>query len=93
MGVGIFIDVNEMEGLMTRRQSTYAVMACLVCFGAGMFAQTATDIVSYQSGPNGTLLDVLFDGPTMGADVDVGQLTFPPGTTSGDHTNGWTEIF
>ncbi len=35
---------------MTRRQSTYAVVACLTCFGMGMFAQTATDIVRYQSG-------------------------------------------
>jgi quercetin dioxygenase-like cupin family protein len=82
-----------MEIFMTRRQQTYAVVACLACFGAGMFAQTATDTVSYQSGPNGTLLDVLFDGPTMGADVDVGQLTFPPGTNSGDHSHGVTEIF
>ena len=79
---------------MTRRQRTYAVVACLACFWAGMlFAQTATDIVSYQSGPNGTRLDVLFDGPTMGAEVDVGQLTFPPGTNSGDHSHGVTEIF
>jgi len=78
---------------MTRRQRTYAVVACLACFGAGMFAQTATDIVSYQSGPNGTRLDVLFDGLTMGAEVDVGQLTFPPGTNSGDHSHGVTEIF
>ncbi|HJO18192.1 MAG: cupin domain-containing protein [Arenicellales bacterium] len=78
---------------MTRRQRTYAVVACLVCFGAGMFAQTATDIVSYQSGPNGTRLDVLFDGPAMGAEVDVGRMTFPPGTNSGDHSHGVTEIF
>ena len=58
--------------MMTRLQRTYAVVACLACFGAGMFAQTATDIVSYHSAPRGTRLDVLFDGPTMGADVDVG---------------------
>ena len=29
----------------------------------------------------------------MCAEVDVGQLTFPPGTNSGDHSHGVTEIF
>jgi len=62
-------------------------------FGAGMLAQSATNIMSYESGPGGTRLDVLFDGPTMGADVDVARLTFPPGTNSGDHKHGVTEIF
>ena len=78
---------------MNRRYLAYAVVACVVSFGAGALAQSATDVVSYQSGPNGTRLDVLFDGPTMGAEVDVGQLTFPPGTNSGDHSHGVVEIF
>ena len=78
---------------MTRRQLVCAVVACLVCFAAGMFAQSVTDTTSYQSRPNGTRLDVLFDGPTMGVEVDVARLTFPPGTNSGDHSHGVTEIF
>ena len=78
---------------MTRRQLVCAVVACLVCFVAGMFAQSAAEPTSYQSRPNGTRLDVLFDGPTMGVEVDVARLTFPPGTNSGDHSHGVTEIF
>ena len=78
---------------MNRRYLAYAVVACVVSFGAGMLAQSATDIMSYQSGPGGARLDVLFDGPTMGADVDVAVLTFPPGTNSGSHAHGVTEIF
>ena len=51
-----------------RRQLVYSVVACLVCFVAGMFAQSAAEPTSYQSRPNGTRLDVLFDGPTMGVE-------------------------
>ena len=78
---------------MTRRQHAVIIGACVVCFGAGMLAQSVADVASYQAGPNGTRLDVLFDGPTMGVEVDVAQLTFPPGTNSGDHSHGVTEIF
>ena len=78
---------------MNQHYLACAVVACAVSFGAGMLAQSATDIVSYQSGPGGTRLDVLFDGPTMGVEVDVARLTFPAGTNSGGHAHGVTEIF
>ncbi|MEE2636671.1 MAG: cupin domain-containing protein [Acidobacteriota bacterium] len=78
---------------MTQRQHAVIVGTCVVCFGAGMLAQSVTDVASYQASPSGTRLDVLFDGPTMGVEVDVAQLTFPPGTNSGDHSHGVTEIF
>ena len=78
---------------MNRRYLACAVVACVVSFGAGMLAQSATNVMSYQSGPGGSRLEVLFDGPTMGADVDVARLTFPPGTNSGGHKHGVTEIF
>ncbi len=79
--------------MMNRRYLACAVVACVVSFGAGMLAQSASNVMSYQSGPGGSRLDVLFDGPTMGADVDVARLTFPPGTNSGGHKHGVTEIF
>ena len=47
---------------MGRRYLAYAVVACVVSFGAGMLAQSATNVMSYQSGPGGSRLDVLFDG-------------------------------
>ncbi|MDA1095500.1 MAG: cupin domain-containing protein [Acidobacteria bacterium] len=79
--------------MKNRRGLAFAIAACAGSFGAGMFAQSATDIESFQAGPGGTRLDVLFDGPTMGVEVDVARLTFPPGTNSGDHAHGVTEIF
>ena len=74
--------------MKNRRGLAFAIAACAGSFGAGMFAQSATDIESFQAGPGGTRLDVLFDGPTMGVEVDVARLTFPPGTNSGDHAHG-----
>ena len=79
--------------MTNRRGLVLAVVACVASFGAGMLAQSATDVVSFESGPGGTRLDVLFDGPTMDVAVDVARLTFPPGTNSGDHSHGVTEIF
>ena len=44
---------------MNRRYLAYAVVACVVSFGAGMLAQSATDVVSYQRGPGGSRLDIV----------------------------------
>jgi quercetin dioxygenase-like cupin family protein len=68
------------------------VAACGISFGAGVLAQSAMNGPQYRSA-GGSLLRPLFDGPTMGVDVDVAELTFPPGTDSGDHKHGVTEIF
>ena len=68
------------------------VVACGVSFGAGLLAQSAMDSPMYRA-QSGSMLKILFDGPTMGVDVDVAELTFPPGTDSGDHKHGVSEIF
>ncbi len=70
----------------------YLLLACALSFGAGLLAQSVTSDATYVS-PGGTRLRVLFDGPTMGSEVDVAEITFPPGTNSGDHSHGVTEIF
>lgn len=69
------------------------LIACLASFGAGLTAQSAASGTIFESGPGGTRLEVLFDGPTQNSPVDVGIITFPPGTNSGDHPHGVTEIF
>lgn len=44
--------------------------------------------------PSGTTLRVLLDQMKLGgAEVDIGEITFPPGADSGDHAHGATEIF
>jgi quercetin dioxygenase-like cupin family protein len=77
---------------MTIRSAVVLVFVCSVSFVAGVLAQSATTGSRYQSS-GGSQLHVLFDGQAMGADVDVAELTFPPGTDSGDHQHGVTEIF
>jgi len=69
-----------------------SLVACVLSFAAGMLAQSIVTDASYDS-PGGTRLRVLFDGATFGGEVDVGELTFPPGSDSGDHKHGVTEIF
>jgi quercetin dioxygenase-like cupin family protein len=67
-------------------------LACAMSFGAGMLAQSAADGPTYRA-QGGSVLEILFDGASLDAPVDVAELTFPPGTDSGDHKHGVTEIF
>jgi quercetin dioxygenase-like cupin family protein len=47
----------------------------------------------YQS-PGGVTLRVLLDQAGLGGtEVEVGELTFPPSSDSGDHQHGVTEVF
>ena len=69
------------------------VAACTVSFVAGLTAQQSALVGrAYESG-GGTVIKVLFDGPRQEAEVDVAEITFPPGTNSGEHPHGVTEIF
>ena len=88
---------------MTRHLRHLIVAVALVTasglsFLAGLTAQSTQSPTSalvgrvYESG-GGTQLEVLFDGPRQNGDVDVAEITFPPGTNSGDHAHEATEIF
>ena len=68
------------------------VFACAVSFAAGLKAQSALEGRAYESG-GGTRIKVLFDGPPQDTPADVAEITFPPGTNSGDHPHAVTEIF
>ncbi len=69
------------------------VMACAASFGAGLIAQESLEGGVFQSSPGGTSLEVLYDGAGRDVPVDVGILTFPAGTNSGNHQHAQTEIF
>jgi quercetin dioxygenase-like cupin family protein len=69
------------------------LVACALSFGAGTLAQEMSLEGSTYEGGGGTRLEVLFDGPYRDVGVDVGVITFPPGTNSGEHPHGVTEIF
>lgn len=71
-----------------------AVFAC-VAAGTGGFAARQTPPVSrvYQS-PGGTTLRILLDKDRLGgSEVEVGEITFPPNSDSGDHQHGVAEAF
>lgn len=70
----------------------FLAVACAASFAAGTHAQSSSGGPTFES-PGGTRLEVLFNGPTENAAVDVGLITFPPGTNSGDHVHGVTELF
>ena len=82
-----------------RRRTRYIVfgaatgLACAVSFGAGLIAQESLEGSVFRSPVGGTSLEVLFDGASRDVPVDVGVITFPAGTNSGDHQHDQTEIF
>ncbi len=83
---------------LQRRYLTFGVVlvvACAASFAAGLIAQEPTSALVgrvYQSG-DGTQLKILYDGPRQGGEVDVAEITFSAGSTSGDHNHGETEVF
>jgi quercetin dioxygenase-like cupin family protein len=73
------------------------VLAAFVCgtMGANKTAEPQAPPASrsYQS-PGGTTLRILLDQAGLGGtEVEVGELTFPPNSDSGDHRHGVTEAF
>ena len=67
--------------------------ACALSYGAGVGAQQESIEGHVYQSPGGTELKVLLDGRGRDGNVDVAEITFSPGTNSGDHPHGSTEIF
>lgn len=67
------------------------IAACLTCSASSAAAPPQEP--AYVS-PGGTKLRVLLDQASLGgAEVELGEITFAPGSDSGDHVHGATEIF
>jgi quercetin dioxygenase-like cupin family protein len=48
----------------------------------------------YESPGSGTKLRMLLEEANLGGkEVEIGEITFPPGVNSGEHLHGATEIF
>ena len=69
------------------------LLACIASFGGGLIAQESIEGGLFRSSAGGTSLEVLFDGTSRGVPVDIGIITFPAGTNSGDHQHTQTEVF
>jgi quercetin dioxygenase-like cupin family protein len=61
---------------------------------AGAVAARQTPAPQVFQSPGGATLRVLLDQASLGgAELEVGELTFPPNSDSGDHKHGVTEAF
>ena len=63
-----------------------------LCLGATAAAQSDKQGTLYRS-PGGSTLRLILDETNVGAEISVGELTFPPNSDSGDHAHGAIEIF
>lgn len=68
-------------------------------FGAGVGTGALSQSMSlegelYTSPSSGTTIRMLLDETNLGGtEIEIGEITFPPGVNSGSHPHGATEIF
>jgi quercetin dioxygenase-like cupin family protein len=77
--------------MLLRRPLTYLALAAASLTTASA-AQPARQGVTYRA-PSGVTLRLILDENNVGKDVSLGEMTFPAGIDSGDHTHGAIEIF
>jgi quercetin dioxygenase-like cupin family protein len=69
-----------------------ACLALTACLATGAMAQSDKQGTTYRS-PGGTTLRLMLDETNVGAQVSLGEITFPPNVDSGEHAHGAIEIF
>lgn len=76
---------------MTLKQTLTAALLAwtLTAFPA---AQTKPQGITYRA-PSGTTLRLMIDETNLGAEVSLGEITFPPNQDSGEHAHGAIEMF
>ena len=88
-----------MKNLATWRSGDLAIgvlAAAIVCASVLTSLSARSPAVAQQTfaSAGGTTLRVLLDQMKLGSgEVDIGEITFPPGADSGDHAHGAIEIF
>jgi quercetin dioxygenase-like cupin family protein len=68
------------------------VAVLLVWVAASASAQAGKTSETYRS-PGGSTLKLFLDDTNVGAEVSIGELTFPPNADSGEHAHGAIEMF
>lgn len=74
---------------MTIHRCSWLVLLAVVA--ANLAAQRPTHEATYRS-PGGTTLRLILGDSTIGPEVSMGELTFPPNVDSGEHVHGAIEI-
>lgn len=75
---------------ITRIAATVAV--CTLALAPTSRAQTDSKLGTTYRSPSGSTLRLMIDDTNLGAEVSVGEITFPPNSDSGDHQHGAIEI-
>jgi len=68
-------------------------LALLVALSATTASAQAGKTGETYRSPGGSTLRLMLDSSTVGPQVSVGELTFPPNADSGEHTHGAIEMF
>jgi quercetin dioxygenase-like cupin family protein len=69
------------------------VASFVLCLSATAAAQSDKPQGTLYRSPGGSTLRVILDETNVGAEISVGEMTFPPNSDSGDHAHGAIEIF
>src|SRR5438128_10774764 len=69
-----------------------ASVALLACAAPSRHVQAQSQAVTYRS-PSGTTLRLLLDEANLGAEISLGEMTFPPNLDSGEHAHDAIEVF
>ena len=75
------------------------MMLLAIVFGAGLSVGAYPQSMSHEgnvfkSRTSGTTIRMLLDETNLGGtEIEIGEITFVPGTNSGSHPHGSTEIF
>ena len=77
---------------MNLKKSLLALALLVGCLGSAGSAQTRPQGVTYRS-PGGTTLRLMIDETNLGAEVSLGEITFPANSDSGEHQHGAIEVF
>ena len=77
---------------MNLKKSLLALALLVGCLGTVGSAQTRPQGVTYRA-PGGTTLRLMIDETNLGAEVSLGEITFPANSDSGEHQHGAIEVF
>jgi len=73
-------------------RTIWLAASCVLCLGTTAAAQTDKPQGTVYRSPGGSTLRLILDDTNIGAEISVGELTFPPNSDSGDHAHGAIEI-
>jgi len=75
------------------RLALLLLMAAASGYALGNLPARKETPATWRSGSGTEIRLLLSEANLGGGEVEIGEITFPPGTNSGDHLHGATEVF